>query len=148
MAKQTPTLAMHEHSYLGKDRALKSRDPNKHDIRHSHEGGNGGHKHPDCGPACFPGGMARAKKTVKPNGTQLPIVPMTTEERTFTVVWVDEYTSAHASAGITPERYARERDAFISLMEGRDEYTFVSADERLVNEFDMLPIYEMRVPTD
>lgn len=53
MTQRAGTLEVHTHHYLGRDWSMRSRDPNKPDIEHAHEGGDRPHLHPDCGPATY-----------------------------------------------------------------------------------------------
>lgn len=150
MAKQTPTLAMHRHCYTSGPNAQAGyrADGKWHEnqFMHAHEGGDRAHRHPETGPASFIGGIARAKRTVKPSGPQLPLVPLTEEERTFHVVFVDDYTAAHAGAGISRERWERERADFVRCVAG--EAHGLHAVSRMIDTFDMIPIYELRRPDD
>ncbi len=125
---RTPaTLEVHEHSYVRGQRGK---------IAHSHEGGERAHRHEDTGPACY---SRKKKYTIRPTGLQLPTVPLTDEERTFRVVFVDKYTDGHRAAGISLERFAAERAAFLAGGQA-------PAVARMVETFDMVPVYELHTP--
>lgn len=157
MAKKTRTLEVHTHSYLGNDWSMRSRNPNKPDIEHAHEGGDRPHLHPDCGPATYTidkdawaaatglKGGGRKKFTAAPTGPQLPLVERPPQDNTFQVIFVDEYTPGHASAGISPEQFALMRAAFIrDAADARASGGHAVA--RMEQEFGMTPIYELRKP--
>lgn len=141
------TLEVHEHCYLGEER--------RSDIEHSHEGGARPHWHQHCGPAHYTidkdewlratglKGGGRKKFTAKPTGPQLPIVPIAPEENTFRVIFVDEYTDGHQSAGISPEDFALMRRDFVENMAAG-----AHAIERMKQSFGMTPIYEIVRPGD
>lgn len=113
-------------------------------FTHSHEGGDQGHLHPDCGPAFYQRGVARAKRMKKPSGPHLEYVERTEQESTFRVIFVDKYTDGHASAGISRERWELERSNFLAFAEGeRAAFDSVSAEDRIATEFDLRPIYEI-----
>ncbi len=108
------TLEVHSHHYLSSTSSFE----------HSHEGGGVPHKHPDTGPATFVidkdewhaatglDGGGRKKFTHKPTGPQLPIAELEDWQRTFRVVFVDEYTDGHAGAGISREAFEASRAKF------------------------------------
>ena len=145
MREQHGALLMHQHTFIS--------GPHNHggaasQFLHCHEGGNRAHRHEDTGPAYYPGGIGRAKSRLKPHGRHLPLVSLTDEERTFTVVFVDQYTDGHAGAGISRERWERERAAFIDLLEGGARFDAISVERRLREEFDLRAIYRLDPPED
>lgn len=125
---------LHEHAVLTSRRA-------EH-IRHAHADGSTPHKHPDCGPARYD---QRQQYRVKPNGPQREWRELAEWQRSFHVVFVDEYTAGHASAGISRERWEAERAAFLADMRGEAEYTTPPI-ATMVHEFRLRPIYELRRP--
>ncbi len=138
----TQGYEQHEHSYVSGPESKRPRKPGVPHIVHAHAGGEGGHLHPDTGPARYD--RAQHKKlTKKPRGPQLPFVERPPEESTFRVIFVDAYTTAHGQAGISPERYAQERADFLATMRG--EMVGMTPD-RLSQRFDLTPIYELHTP--
>ncbi len=132
--RKPATLEIHGHAVL----SGPLYQAGTRDITHAHEGGDRAHRHPGTGPAHYQ--RDRYKKyTVRPNGPQLPTVPLTDEERTFRVVFVDKYTDGHRAAGISPERFAAERAAFLAGGQA-------PAVARMVETFDMVPVYELHTP--
>jgi len=130
---ERPHYELHEHADLR---------TNPHtDIRHAHPAGSTPHSHPDTGPARY---ERRKQFRVKPNGPQLAYIPRSPAESTFRVVFVDEYTPGHASAGISRERWEAERAAFLADMGKQTGGTY--AIDRLVRMFRLIPIYEIRNP--
>ena len=123
-------------------------------LTHSHEGGSRGHRHEHTGPARFVidkdawaaatglRGGGRKKYAAKPSGPQLPLVPLTREQSTFNVVFVDHYTDGHRMAGISPKDFAAMREGFARLPASGH------AVAHMVQAFDMTPIYELRRPDD
>ncbi len=147
--KETP-FEMHEHCYVTGPNATAGyrADGKWHESKfsHAHADGSRGHRHPDTGPASFQ--RAKHKKyTAKPNGPQLPFVERTAEESIFHVVFIDEYTAAHRTADISPERFAAERQDFIDVMNSDGALAGLTED-RLIQRFDLTPIYELRKPDD
>lgn len=128
---ERPRYELHEHTEM-------SRHPYT-TIRHAHEDGSTPHSHPNTGPACYD---RRKQYRVKPNGPQLEYIPRSQEESTFHVVFVDEYTPAHTSAGISRERWEVERAAFLADVAAEQASGY--AIERLVKMFRLTPIYELR----
>lgn len=120
----------HEHSYTSGPEARRARKPGEPHLVHSHEGGDVPHSHPETGP----GRYGRNRLTRKPAGPQLPYVER--ERRTFHVFFLDEYTDGHAAAGISRERWERERAAF--LAEAR-----APAVERMATDFRLTPVYAL-----
>ena len=128
---------LHEHSIL------TSRHSPGEKVVHAHADGSAPHRHPDTGPATY--GRAKGRRyRAKPHGAQLPSIEPTEEERSFTVVFVDGYTPAHAAAGITPERYEAERAAFLAAVEA--EAAPSSAAERMIETFRLAVRYEYVAP--
>lgn len=148
--RQRGTLPVHRHSYTrGPNATAGYRADGKwhtNQFEHAHEGGDRSHGHPETGPAHFIGGIARAKLVTRPTGEQLPLVALEDEQRTFHVVFVDEYTAAHTSAGISRERWEAERAGFLRCIAG--EAHGLHAVSRMIDDFDMTPIYELRRPDD
>lgn len=130
---------LHSHAYIGREPHCQG----QRDITHSHEGGDSAHQHADYGPAHYSrGGRRRPKFTKKPNGPQLALVELEEWQRTFRVVFVDHYTSEHLrSAGTTREDFDRQREDFRRCMAGDGIGGMVA--ERMINEFDMTPVYEI-----
>lgn len=128
-----PRYELHEHTDL-------SRHPYTR-IRHAHPNGSTPHSHPETGPACYD---RRKQYRVKPNGPQLDYIPRPESESTFHVVFVDEYTPGHASAGISRERWEAERAQFLADM--AEQTVSTHAVDTLVTMFRLIPIYEIRNP--
>ncbi len=140
----TDGYAKHRHTYIT---GPESKRPGTHHFEHSHEGGDCYHRHQDTGPAYFAGGISRAKRTKRPVGLQLAYVEPAEHERTFRVIFVDEYTPGHTSAGIGRAQWERERAAFIAAMHrGGPDSQDLTTEARMVNEFGMTPIYEVVKP--
>lgn len=91
-------LELHSHSFISGPRA----NGGSGTIKHSHDGGEAPHQHPNCGPAQYvidqdewalaTGGMkggARKQFTDAPTGEQLPIVELEDWQKSFTVVVCD-----------------------------------------------------------
>lgn len=133
---------VHEHAYTSGPEQRKPRKPGAPELVHSHEGGDMPHAHPDTGRSRY----GQNKLTKKPTGPQLERIAIAPERNTFRVIFVDEYTSGHASAGISRERWERERAAFLSIAAGEGDYESHSVDARMVREFRMTPIYEVSGP--
>lgn len=148
MNKPARTLEIHEHAFIPESGPTRT-------IAHSHEGGEGAHRHRHCGPARYTidkeawaaatGGLkggGRKAYTAKPSGEQMPAIALTDDERTFAVIFHDEYTPGIAAAGISEEEYALQREYFLRFgAEG------APAVERLKQEFGMVPTYEYRKPS-
>lgn len=138
---------VHEHSYTsGPNAGGRYRDGqwSSGKFAHSHEGGDVPHSHPHTGPAYF----GRRKLTKRPYGPQLEYIAHTPEQNTFRVIFVNEYTDAHASAGISRERWERNRAAFLAIAAGSDEYESLTADARMVSRYRLTPIYELSKPQE
>lgn len=95
---KTPSasLEVHEHVFIRGPRArFAGTDDNR--IRHSHEGGDVPHQHPETGPASYTidkdqwfaatglNGGSRKEFTKKPAGEQLPIVELADWQKSFNV---------------------------------------------------------------
>lgn len=130
---ERPRYELHEHTDM-------SRHPYTN-IRHAHADGSTPHSHPNTGPACYD---RRKQYRVKPNGPQLEYIPRPESESTFHVVFVDEYTEAHRSCGISRARWEAERAAFLADMAA--ETVSTHAVETLVSRFRLIPLYEIRNP--
>lgn len=134
----------HEHSYITGPESRKPRKPGAPELVHSHEGGDMPHSHPDTGPSRY----GQNKLTKLPKGPQLELVEHTPERGSFRVIFVDEYTVGHASAGLSRERWEHERAAFLSIAAGQDGYQANSAEARMIREFRLTPIYELSDPNE
>ncbi len=134
------TLEVHCHHYLS----------GASSVEHAHEGGDVPHKHPDTGPATYTidkdewhavtglDGGGRKKFAHKPTGPQLPTVELEDWQRTFRVVFVDEYTDGHAGAGISREAFEASRAQF----EARGAASAHAA-ARMILGFGMTPTSEV-----
>jgi hypothetical protein len=68
-------LAVHEHRFIRGPRSNRTGNWPAHlsgTLRHSHEGGDAPHEHPDTGPASFT--LGKQKLTARPNGEQFTLV--------------------------------------------------------------------------
>lgn len=111
--RKPATLEVHSHCIISGPLANII---GRNEIIHSHEGGDGSHEHPNCGPSSYTidkddwfrltGGMdggGRKKFTRQPTGEQLPLVPRTAEQSQFEVIICDPPDNfGGQGAGISP----------------------------------------------
>lgn len=151
--REMPRLEVHTHSYVSGPNANKSWLSK---VEHSHEGADIPHTHPDTGPGAYTidkdewaartglKGGGRKKFTAKPTGPQLDYIERPAHENTFRVIFMDEYTDAHASADISRERWEGERADFIEAMETDQRGGYTA--ERMIQSYGMKPIYILDKP--